>query len=157
MWAVRNKPPNRALSNCGLKRDRGSVRTSMTRFTPWDFSKWMNSPIGRVECPIVKTKDRLMSTCGLDQRAALLIQRVQQLPVRLREGRNAVRLQLFGDGVNVQAQPGGAGKRGVILARVRRNAVLRAPVIAKCIERRRRYSRHRLRRDQAFEVEDVGI
>src|ERR1039458_507086 len=41
--------------NCGLCRERGTVRTSTSRFTSCAFRSWMNSFIGRVECPMVMT------------------------------------------------------------------------------------------------------
>jgi nucleotide-binding universal stress UspA family protein len=41
--------------NCGLCRDRGIVRMSMTRSTPWAVSRRMNSSNDRVECPKVRT------------------------------------------------------------------------------------------------------
>ena len=41
--------------NCGLWRERGTVRTSINRRIPRAFKISMNSSIGRVECPIVLT------------------------------------------------------------------------------------------------------
>src|SRR2546427_10857738 len=43
------------LSNCGLRAERGTVRTSTTRVTPCARSSSMNSSIGRVEWPTVRT------------------------------------------------------------------------------------------------------
>src|SRR5437667_11928698 len=42
-------------SNCGLWRDRGTVRTSMSRATAWALSSAMKSASGRVEWPTVST------------------------------------------------------------------------------------------------------
>src|SRR5450756_1312944 len=39
--------------NCGLWRERGTVRTSMSRVTEWAASKAINSARGRVEWPTV--------------------------------------------------------------------------------------------------------
>src|ERR1700694_1317328 len=44
------------LLNCGLRAERGTVRTSTTRVTPWARSSSMNSSIGRVEWPTVRTR-----------------------------------------------------------------------------------------------------
>src|SRR5256885_8488451 len=41
--------------NCGLRAERGTVRTSTTRVTPCARSSSMNSSIGRVEWPTVRT------------------------------------------------------------------------------------------------------
>src|SRR5437870_8128044 len=43
------------LLNCGLCAERGTVRTSTTRLTACARSSSMNSPIGRVEWPTVRT------------------------------------------------------------------------------------------------------
>src|SRR5689334_9379827 len=43
------------LLNCGLCKDRGTVRTSTTRVTPWARSSPTNSSRGWVEWPIVST------------------------------------------------------------------------------------------------------
>src|SRR5712692_2986059 len=43
------------LLNCGLRAERGTVRTSATRVTPCARSSSMNSSIGRVEWPTVRT------------------------------------------------------------------------------------------------------
>src|SRR2546428_5082835 len=43
------------LLNCGLRAERGTVRTSTTRVTPCARSSSMNSSIGRVEWPTVRT------------------------------------------------------------------------------------------------------
>src|SRR5438477_3343183 len=43
------------LLNCGLRAERGTVRTSTTRVTPCARSSSMNSPIGCVEWPTVRT------------------------------------------------------------------------------------------------------
>src|SRR5947208_15837294 len=43
------------LLNCGLRAERGTVRTSTTRVTPCARSNSMNSPIGCVEWPTVRT------------------------------------------------------------------------------------------------------
>ena len=48
--------------NCGLWRERGTVRTSTSWVTPWAASSATNSSIGRVECPIVKTLQALASS-----------------------------------------------------------------------------------------------
>src|SRR6185436_16207559 len=45
---------NEALLNCGLCRERGTVRTSTTRDTPCACSRRMNSSRVRVECPSVR-------------------------------------------------------------------------------------------------------
>src|SRR5213592_3962756 len=42
-------------SNCGLWRERGTVRTSMSRATECSFSNAMNSASARVEWPTVST------------------------------------------------------------------------------------------------------
>src|SRR2546430_15928894 len=43
------------LLNCGLRAERGTARTSTTRVTPCARSSSMNSSIGRVEWPTVRT------------------------------------------------------------------------------------------------------
>src|SRR5438477_7036771 len=43
------------LLNCGLRAERGTVRTSTTRVTPCARSSSMNSSIGCVEWPTVRT------------------------------------------------------------------------------------------------------
>src|SRR3989442_2851552 len=43
------------LSNCGLRAERGTVRPSTTRVAPCARSSSMNSSIGRVEWPTVRT------------------------------------------------------------------------------------------------------
>src|SRR5436189_146407 len=43
------------LLNCGLRAERGTERTSTTRVTPCARSSSMNSSIGRVEWPTVRT------------------------------------------------------------------------------------------------------
>ena len=42
--------------NCGLKRERGTVLTSTTSLTSASASSVVNSSIGRVECPMVKSR-----------------------------------------------------------------------------------------------------
>src|ERR1700723_2898032 len=55
MRAARKCRASDSRLNCGLCRDRGILRTSTTRRTPCARNISMNSPIVRVECPIVKT------------------------------------------------------------------------------------------------------
>src|SRR5437870_11316007 len=61
--------------NCGLWRERGTVRTSMSRATEWAFNNAMNSPSGRVEWPTVRTTSS-ESTVILVNSASALNQRV---------------------------------------------------------------------------------
>lgn len=55
MPADASEAGNASVLNCGLCRERGTVRTSTNCVTPWAESNSMNSSIGRVECPIVNT------------------------------------------------------------------------------------------------------
>src|SRR5207302_2356345 len=55
MPAFFNDRGSDVLLNCGLRAERGIVRTSATRVTPCARSSSMNSPIGRVEWPTVRT------------------------------------------------------------------------------------------------------
>ena len=56
-----SEQPNDSASdsrlNWGLCRERGIVRTSITRLTPCAFKISMNCSIGLVECPIVNTSN----------------------------------------------------------------------------------------------------
>src|SRR6185437_12257218 len=47
-----------ARLNCGLWRERGMVRTSTRRWTPWDLSSARNSAMERFEWPIVRISGR---------------------------------------------------------------------------------------------------
>src|SRR6267378_1480686 len=55
MPAVFSDLGSAVLLNCGLRAERGTVRTSTTRVTPCARSSSMNSSIGRVEWPTVRT------------------------------------------------------------------------------------------------------
>src|SRR5712691_8555128 len=55
MPAFFNDRGSEVLLNCGLRAERGTVRTSATRVTPCARSSSMNSSIGRVEWPTVRT------------------------------------------------------------------------------------------------------
>src|SRR5467141_3597164 len=55
MPAVFSDPGSAVLLNCGLRAERGTARTSTTRVTPCARSSSMNSSIGRVEWPTVRT------------------------------------------------------------------------------------------------------
>src|SRR6267378_7795159 len=55
MPAFFNDRGSEVLLNCGLRAERGTVRTSTTRVTPCARSSSMNSSIGRVEWPTVRT------------------------------------------------------------------------------------------------------
>src|SRR5712692_2495208 len=55
MAAFFNDRGRDVLLNCGLRAERGTVRTSATRVTPCARSSSMNSSIGRVEWPTVRT------------------------------------------------------------------------------------------------------
>ena len=50
------EPGSVSLLNCGLCRDRGTVRTSRTCATSFVFNRLTNSSNGCVECPIVHIK-----------------------------------------------------------------------------------------------------
>src|SRR5712691_2749683 len=54
MPAFFNDRGSEVLLNCGLRAERGTVRTSATRVTPCARSSSMNSSIGRVEWPTVR-------------------------------------------------------------------------------------------------------
>ena len=54
MRYLRKAPGSVSRLNCGLCRDRGIVRTSMTRPMPCAFRSRAKSSIDRVECPMVK-------------------------------------------------------------------------------------------------------
>src|SRR5882762_4089314 len=56
MPAVFSDVGSDVLLNCGLRAERGTVRTSTTRVTPCARSSSMNSSIGRVEWPTVRTR-----------------------------------------------------------------------------------------------------
>src|SRR5262245_19858129 len=58
MPACSSDADNCSRPNCGLWRDCGIVRTSTSRVTPCAISRLMNSSIGRVEWPSVKTVTR---------------------------------------------------------------------------------------------------
>ena len=90
--------------------------------------------------------------------APLLIECVKQLCVRPRKCGNAVRLQLLGDGKEIQAEPRGTGERRVIRLRRRLQAAgLYGSVIAKRFERGRRNRGDGVGCYQSLEVEDIGI
>src|SRR5262249_45869485 len=55
--------------NCGLVRERGTVRTSTTRRTSESRSRSTNVDSGRVECPIVKNGFSVLSVRGERQAA----------------------------------------------------------------------------------------
>src|SRR5204863_2042751 len=56
--------------NCGLWRERGTVRTSMSRATEWAFNNAMNSPSGRVEWPTVSTTSSESTVAAIPVNAA---------------------------------------------------------------------------------------
>src|SRR5207244_2318207 len=66
--------------NCGLWRERGTVRTSMSRATEWAFNNAMNSPSGRVEWPTVAAIP-VNSGSALNQRVDSCAQHRDELPL----------------------------------------------------------------------------
>src|SRR6266566_7015275 len=76
--------------NCGLWRERGTVRTSMSRATEWAFINAMNSPSGRVEWPTVSTtssESTVATICvnsgsALNQRVDPFAQHRHELPLK---------------------------------------------------------------------------
>src|SRR2546428_13783478 len=77
-------------SNCGLWRERGTVRTSMSRATECSFSNAMNSASARVEWPTVNTTGsesgvvivRANSGSALSQRVDSPAQHRYKLPLK---------------------------------------------------------------------------
>jgi len=59
MPAARRDFGNTSALNCGLWRERGMVRISMTCLTPCASSRRMNSSMGRFEWPIVNIRREL--------------------------------------------------------------------------------------------------
>jgi hypothetical protein len=64
----------------------------MTRWTPCAFRRRMKSAVGRVECPIVKTRSDVTSTLGHFHLVAFLAYRGEQRIGRGRESLNGIRL-----------------------------------------------------------------
>src|SRR5437879_8811551 len=87
--------------NCGLWRERGTVRTSMSRATEWAFNNAMNSPSGRVEWPTVSTTSSestvaaipVNSASVLNQRVDSCAQHRDELPLEPRSEEHTSELQ----------------------------------------------------------------
>ena len=61
MFAAASDIGSASSLNCGLWRERGTLRTSISRVTPWPVSSLRNASIGRVEWPTVSTSQRASS------------------------------------------------------------------------------------------------
>src|SRR5664279_946461 len=61
MFAAASGAGKASSLNCGLWRERGTVRTSTNCVTPWATSNSMNASMGRVEWPTVSTLQRVSS------------------------------------------------------------------------------------------------
>ena len=82
MPAFFNDRGNEVLLNCGLCRERGTVRTSTTLETPWAFRRWTNSASERVEWPIVSISGTDSACAGLEVfDIAALVGTQAELPV----------------------------------------------------------------------------
>src|SRR6266446_5624156 len=90
MPAVFSDLGSAVLLNCGLRAERGTVRTSTTRVTPCARSSSMNSSIGRVEWPTVRTGIASPTgSCG-DSYLLCLVQQSEVVQRRAAVGRVVV-------------------------------------------------------------------